>query len=73
MMDEIKRHSISECPKCGHDKFYTKSYASGIIRYIERFDGEEANNGDMYEGLSHKKQSKYAYCNGCNKRLFKGR
>lgn len=59
------------CKHCGStDGFYTKnSYkGSGIVRF--NFDGSEAENGTMYDGLTHT-QSKYTYCLSCDKRLFK--
>lgn len=62
---------MNKCPYCGCEEYYTKQYASGPINYQFRFDGEEAENGAMYETLSFKPKSKYAFCCQCEKRLFK--
>ena len=60
-----------KCPHCHSDEgYYTKSTykGKGIFRF--NFDGSEAENGDMYDGLVET-QSKYVYCLNCDKRLFK--
>lgn len=59
------------CPYCGSEEYYIKQYAHGSINYNVRFDGKEADNGEMYDLLTIKNTSKYAWCNECGKRLFK--
>ena len=71
MKDKDIREHLSCCPYCGSEEYYTVQNASGKVFYRERFDGEEAENGAMYEGLRYKQAGKYAYCCDCNKRLFK--
>jgi hypothetical protein len=62
---------INKCPYCGSDwGYYTKDYIHGSTWYRCNFDGTEADNGDMYDPLTHE-AGKYAYCLSCNKRLFK--
>ncbi len=62
---------FTACPKCGSDiGFYTKEQAHGPIRYEYSFDGEEVDNGSMYEFL-HYTGGEYAYCLNCDKRIFK--
>lgn len=62
---------IDKCPFCDSDEgYYSKDYVKGSTIWRHNFDGAEADNGDYYEGLSHRR-SKYAYCLSCNKRLFK--
>lgn len=61
---------MKECPYCGHDEFYVKQSYHGVCEYNFRYDGKEAENGDMWEGATMKDITKYAYCNNCNKRLF---
>lgn len=61
---------MEECPYCGNEEYYTKDYMYGMVRYMQRFDGKEADNGDMYS-LLRQKLGKYAYCFKCDKRLFK--
>jgi hypothetical protein len=43
---------------------------SGRITTRFKFDGSEAENGDMYEYLKYK-GGKYAYCLNCNKQIFR--
>lgn len=43
---------------------FSKQYAYGTIICRERFDGEETENGDLYDGL-HFKYSGRVYCSRC--------
>lgn len=62
---------IDKCPHCGSNYgYYTKDYIVGKCNYNFHFDGSEAYNGAMYDGLLHR-FGKYAYCTNCNKRLFR--
>ena len=45
----MKFKELEECPFCGHDTFYTVQYVYGSLHYRERFDGEESENGEMYD------------------------
>lgn len=45
---------MNECLHCGHDTCYTTSTVSGRSQFHLRYDGEETDNGGMYEGLIHK-------------------
>lgn len=56
------------CPFCGNEEFYTKQQFRGGCWYNERFDGNEADNTEMYDGLLSYGGDK-AYCNNCNKYL----
>lgn len=60
---------LTECPFCGCDEFYTKEYVYGTMRCRSRFDGKEADNSDLYDGLSLKESSGRIYCDNCNKFL----
>ncbi len=63
---------MEKCPHCESDEgYYEKYYVSGSAMYRHRFDGNEAENGDMHEGLSYKLKSKFAFCIECHKRLFR--
>lgn len=58
------------CPHCeSKEGFYGKYQyrGSGIVRF--NYDGSETENGNMYDRLNTK-ESKYAYCLNCHKRLF---
>lgn len=54
------------CPHCGHDEFYRKTRLSGYTEFRYRFDGEDAENSHMHDGLNYK-ESKTAYCCACHK------
>lgn len=61
---------IKKCPYCGcDDEFYIKTQVSGTMNYYYNFDGTTSDNSSSYEQLKYK-DSKYAYCVDCNKRLF---
>ena len=62
----MKFKELEECPFCGHDTFYTVQYVYGSLHYRERFDGEESENGEMYDGLNCAKFSGRAYCDRCH-------
>lgn len=46
-----KLTDLTECPFCGCEEFYTKDRVHGTLRYRERFDGDEADNSTLYDGL----------------------
>ena len=56
------------CPFCGSEIFYEKEQAYGNIEFNSRFDGKEAENYDLYEGLSFRSSGR-CYCRDCNKYL----
>lgn len=61
-----------KCPKCGNEiEFYTKHRISGISVCRFRTDGEDAENGDMYEGLDVRFASKFVFCEDCNAKVCK--
>lgn len=70
-MPKIISKHIKCCPYCGGEEYYIKQSYKGTCKYNIRFDGKEAENGDMYENTEYINTSKYAWCNECNKRLFK--
>ena len=63
----IKLKDLKKCPFCGHDEYYVKQYVYGSLICRERFDGKEAENGEMYDGLNTGKFSGRAYCSKCHK------
>lgn len=65
----MKFSDLTECPFCGCDEFYTTQYVYGTIHYRSRFDGTEADNSDLYEGLRNDKRGGRIYCEDCNKFL----
>lgn len=62
---------ISECPYCGHDEYYIKMHYSGNGICRHRFDGESAENGDLYDCLNNTIVGKFAYCCNCDRRIFR--
>lgn len=68
-MAEIKFTDLTKCPFCGYDEFYSTEYVYGTTRYAERFDGEEADNTELYDYLNTKNYSGRCYCRSCNKYL----
>ena len=65
----MKFSELACCPFCGNEEFYTKEYAYGTLFYAERFDGKEAENAELYEGLNFKNYSGRAYCRSCGRYL----
>lgn len=59
---------LTKCPFCGCEVFYTMQKPIGMVQYRMRFDGEETDNEQMYDGL-HFKETGKAYCFGCNQYL----
>ena len=64
-----KISELEKCPHCGHDEFYTKQRVSGTMRYSQRYDGGESENGDCYDALNYKQLGNYAYCVLCDKKV----
>lgn len=63
-------YPYKHCPHCGNDEFCIKERMWGVGLLNFRFDGEEADNTGMHDGLMYKPTGKYCYCNRCGKRLF---
>lgn len=70
-VQDERNPKITECPYCGHDEYYVNYRYSGVGAYRHRFDGKEAENGDMYDCLKDTVVGKFAYCCNCNKRIFR--
>ncbi|RXZ84607.1 hypothetical protein EBB07_00905 [Paenibacillaceae bacterium] len=63
---------MKECSHCKSDEGYYEKYtASGETVFYHNFDGSEADNGEMHEGLTYKLRSKFAFCRNCEKKLFR--
>lgn len=62
--------NIKCCPYCGGEEYYMKQSFKGTCEYIVRFDGEEAENGHIYDNTEYKNTSKYTWCQNCDKKLF---
>lgn len=62
--------NIKSCPYCGSEEYYIKQSYTGYCEYHMKFDGKEAENGEMWEGSRFKNTSKYAWCSECHKQLF---
>jgi hypothetical protein len=62
---------MKRCPSCGSEEYYIKQSFKGTCNYVLRFDGKEADNSETHDNTEYRNVSKYAWCNECNKRLFK--
>ena len=70
-MDKIHySEDMEKCLYCGNDEFYIRQSYYGTCEYNYRFDGKDAENGEMWQNATMKDLTKYAYCNNCHKRLF---
>ena len=67
---QLENPPFQKCPYCCYDEFMTKEYISGYTHYYYRFDGDEADNGEMYEDTTMRPVGVYAYCAKCGKKLF---
>jgi len=59
---------LSECPHCGCEEFFIREKAVGHIRSAYRFDGGDADNTGMYDGLSSVPQ-KFVFCSCCQEKI----
>ena len=62
------------CPFCGCKTFYEIYYPKGRVYFRFNADGSEADNSEMYEGLSFckKERENFIYCNNCQEKLAYG-
>lgn len=67
-MDRMRFTELKCCPFCGNKEYYEKMKVSGISIYRSRFDGEEAENSEMYDGLYFNGSGR-VYCSKCNRYL----
>lgn len=67
----LENPPFEKCPYCGCEEFYINQRAQGNLEYHYRFDGDEADNGELHEPLSYTNIGKFAYCSECSKRLFR--
>jgi ribosomal protein L37E len=70
-LTKVISKDIKACPYCGSEEYVIKQQYSGTCHYGLRFDGEEADNGEMWNAAQWVNISKYAWCRQCGKRLFK--
>ena len=64
----MKFTDLQSCPFCGCEMYYEKQKVYGNIEYNCMFNGKEAPNYEMYDGLSHT-YSGNCYCRDCKKYL----
>lgn len=63
---------MKQCPHCSSKNgYFLKTQIRGNCETRFTFDGafDEESNSDMHDYLNYK-ESKYAYCRSCRKRLF---
>ena len=64
----MKFSDLKCCPFCGGEEFYERRRAVGPVTYYFRFDGEEANNSEMYSCLSYSGSGR-VWCAECDSYL----
>ncbi len=64
-----KLSELEQCPHCGYDEFYQKQSVKGFIYTRKRFDGEVADNTEMYNSLSYGELQKTVYCGECQEKI----
>lgn len=64
----MKFTDLRSCPFCGCKMYYKKQTVKGCIEFNSLFNGEEAPNYDLYEGLTHIYSGR-CYCRDCDKHL----
>lgn len=57
------------CPYCGGETWYRLQTYKGTCEFRTNFDGTEAENDDMYDGVEYKFKDKFAYCTSCNEKI----
>lgn len=72
-VQDFSNPDIKECPYCGNDEYYIHQRISGRAEFKARYDGEEADNGHLHNGLDYTDIGKFAYCTECRKRVFRFR
>lgn len=69
----MSQTQMKNCPHCQSETgYYVKTQITGKANFRYKFNGsyDEEHNSDIHDHLDYK-DSKYAYCRSCDKRLFK--
>lgn len=61
-----KLSDLEACPFCGGAEYFARHVAHGAVTYFSRFDGAEADNSNMYAGLSYSGGQR-VWCAECGK------
>lgn len=72
-VQDFSNLDIKECPYCGNDEYYIHQRISGRTEFRGRYDGTEADNGHLHDGLNYIDIGKFAYCTKCRKCVFRFR
>ena len=59
---------LKACPFCGCEEYYERSRIKGYVQYRIRFDGEETDKTNMYDGTTTTPNGKF-YCSNCERYL----
>lgn len=59
---------LTESPHCGSGSYYYLSTVSGHATTWVNFDGSDADNTEMYNGIGHK-TLKFVFCAECEKKI----
>lgn len=63
-----KLSDLEACPFCGGAQYFERRAVRGAVTYFSRFDGKEADNSNMHEGLVYS-GGKRVWCAECGKLL----
>ena len=64
----MRFRDLEVCPFCGCEEYYERSRIKGYVCYSVRFDGEETDNTNMYDGTTTISNGK-ASCGNCERYL----
>ena len=63
---------FTECPHCGGGDYYQMQHYKGVMQYNYVFaPDEEADNGEMHDGLVVTKRDPWFHCSDCKKKICK--
>lgn len=68
MNSDFNFSDLKNCPFCGCKMYYEKQTVKGNIEFNSLFNGKDAPNDDLYEGLTYTYSGR-CYCRDCNKYL----
>ena len=59
---------LTECPYCGSETFYYNCKVLGTVATHVNFDGSQADNYEMHDGLRYEPM-RSAYCSQCQRKI----
>lgn len=62
----MKFDDLTCCPFCGHGEYYEMQRIAGAVCFRMRYDGNEADNSEMYNDTNTTGSGR-VYCSNCYK------